>query len=106
MAKGWEHFSTVNDAPAKSDEAKKITRKTAEHIMRKTKVLSEEQMKKASDERYAAKIAREESLLAAYEEKKLKSKKLIRETRAIKARREKEAAEAEAKKKDTVADAV
>ena len=104
MAKGWEHFSTVNDTPVKSDETKKAIRKTAERIMRKTEILSEEQMKKASDERYAAKIAREESLLAAYEEKKLKSKKLIRETRAIKARREKEAAEA--KKKDTVVDAV
>lgn len=106
MAKGWEHFSTVNDTPVKSDEAKKATRKTAERIMRRVEILSEDEMKKASDKRYAEKVAREESLLAAYEEKKLKSKKLIRETRAIKARREKEAAEAEAKKKDTVADAV
>ena len=94
MAKGWEHFSTVNDTPVKSEQAKKTTMKTAERIMRKTKTLSEEELKKASDKRYAEKIAREEELLAAYEEKKLKSKKLIRETRQIKARRDKEAAEA------------
>ena len=100
MAKGWEHFSTVNDATVESDEAKKVRLKQAERIMRTTPILSEEEMKKASNERYAAKIAQEDNLIAAYNDKKLKSKRLIKQARYIKKTREeaeKKAAETEAK---------
>ena len=94
MAKGWEHFSTVNDATVESNEAKKARLKRVDRIMRTTPILSEEELKKASNERYAIKMAREEDLVVAYGEKKLKSKRLIREARAIIKRREEEAKKA------------
>ena len=54
-------------------------------------------LKKEGDEAFVAQNAREDSLVAAFNEKKLKSKTLIKETKAIIAKREK-AAKAKAKK--------
>ena len=88
MAKGWEHFSTVNDARVETKESKKARAKRTERIMRTTPTLSEEDLKKASNERYAIKVAQEDSLVVAYDEKRLKSKKLIKQARYIKKMRE------------------
>ena len=88
MAKGWEHFSTVNDAKVETEESKRARVKRMERIMRTTPTLSEEDLKKASNERYAIKVAQEDSLVAAYNEKRLKSKKLIKQARYIKKMRE------------------
>ena len=106
MAKGWEHFSTVNDAKVENVETKRTRQKQTAKIMRTTPTLSEEELKKASNERYAIKVAKEDSLVAAYDEKKLKSKRLIRQARYIKKTREeaeKKAAEAKAKEAVEVA---
>lgn len=54
-------------------------------------------LKKEGDEAFVAQKAREDSLVAAFGEKKLKSKALIKEAKAIIAKREK-AAKAKAKK--------
>lgn len=54
-------------------------------------------LKKEGDEAFAAQKAREDSLVAAFGEKKLKSKTLIKEAKAIIAKREK-AAKAKARK--------
>ena len=97
MAKGWEHFSTVNDKKEESAEQKRARNKIADRIVRTTKTYSEEELKKMSDERYAAKIATEDRLVELYGEKKLKSKRLIREARIIIKRREEEAKKAETK---------
>ena len=47
------------------------------------------ELKKESEKLFAAKIAKENSLVDAYEEKKLKSKALIKEGKRIKAKRDK-----------------
>lgn len=48
-----------------------------------------EEMEKASKESFKAKKEREESLLQAFEDKKLKSKALIKEAKTLKAARDK-----------------
>ena len=53
----------------------------------KSKTIPE--LKKESEKLFAAKIEKENSLVAAYEEKKLKSKALIKEGKRIKAKRDK-----------------
>ena len=53
----------------------------------KSKTITE--LKKESEKLFAAKIEKENSLVAAYEEKKLKSKALIKEGKRIKAKRDK-----------------
>lgn len=98
MAKGWEHFSTVNDVKEESAEQKQARARVASRIMRTTKTYTEEELKKNSDKLYAEKIATEDRLVELYGEKKLKSKRLIREARIIIKRREEEAKKAEAKK--------
>ena len=47
------------------------------------------ELKKESEKLFAAKIEKENSLVAAYEENKLKSKALIKEGKRIKAKRDK-----------------
>ena len=98
MAKGWTHFSTVNDVVGESAEQKKIRMRTTNRYLRTVKTYNEDELKKASENRYAEKVAREDNLIAMYEEKRLKSKDLIREARMIKKRREDEAKKAESKK--------
>lgn len=59
-------------------------RSTMAKIQSKTDV----QLKKESEDLYTARKAREDSLVAAYNDKKLKSKKLISQAKTIIARRE------------------
>ena len=51
--------------------------------------MTEDELKNYSEKSYQEKIAEEDNLVKAYDEKKLKSKALIKEARAIKSRREK-----------------
>lgn len=67
-------------------------------IMAKTKSLSVADLKKEGDIAYANKIAREENLLAALKEGKLKSPYLKAEARNIKLKRELAAQKKAAKK--------
>ena len=59
-------------------------RSTMAKIQSKTDV----QLKKESEDLYATRKAREDALVTAYNDKKLKSKKLISQAKAIIARRE------------------
>ena len=54
-------------------------RSTMAKVQSKTDI----QLKKESDDLYAARKARENALVAAYNDKKLKSKKLISQAKAI-----------------------
>ena len=68
-------------------------------IMAKTKSLSVKDLKKEGDIAYANKIAREENLLAALKEGKLKSPYLEAEAKHIKLKRELATQKKTAKKK-------
>lgn len=100
MTKGWEHFSTVNDVKVEDEKSKQTRAKTATRMIRTVVTLSEDEMKKVSNELYEARTAEEDNLIAAYDLKKLKSKRLIKQARNLKKLREeaaKKAAEAQAK---------
>ena len=56
----------------------------AERMIKNVKRLSLEDLKKAGDKAYDERVKREQSLLQAYDEKKLKSPKLIEEAKALK----------------------
>jgi len=100
MAKGWEHFSTVNDATVEDVKTKKARSKMTERMIKTVPTLSEEELKKASDERYNEMVAADDFLVAGYNDKRLKSKKLIRQARyVIKKRAEAEKKTKEAKEK-------
>ena len=60
-------------------------------VIRNTKSLDAEALKKAGNEAYAEKIAAEDSLVAALEANTLKSKSLIAQAESIKSAREKKA---------------
>lgn len=74
--------------------------KVFDTMMRSTKSKSIDELKKEGENLYAKKMAKEDSLLEAYKEKKLKSKALIREAKKIKAQRAKARAERKAKKEN------
>lgn len=59
-------------------------------------------LKKEGDEAFIAQKAREDSLVAAFEEKKLKSKALIKKAKVIIAKREKAAKAKKTKEEPTV----
>lgn len=100
MAKGWEHFSTVNDAKVEDVKRKKARSKMTERMIKTVPTLSEEELKKASDERYNEMVAADDFLVAGYNEKRLKSKTLIKQARyVIKKRAEAEKKTKEAEKK-------
>lgn len=100
MTKGWEHFSTVNDVKVEDKRSKQTRAKAATRMIRTVVTLSEDEMKKASNELYEARTIEEDNLIAAYDSKKLKSKRLIKQARNLKKLREeaaKKAAEAQEK---------
>ena len=96
MPKGWTHVST-NVNITKTEIRGKEQR--ADRIIRNTRSKSYEDLKKDANAAYEAAEARKASLLQAYEDKKLKSKALIKEAQAIKKEQAK-AAEKAAKKKE------
>lgn len=81
MPKGWTHVST-NVNTTKTETRGKEQR--AAKIIKNTRSKSYEDLKKESNAAYEAAEARKANLLQAYEDKKLKSKALIKEAQAIK----------------------
>lgn len=96
MAKGWTTIVTINDVP--KGELKTAAWKAFENKHRNDKPMKAEDLKKAGNQRFREKMAHQEQLIEAYNEKKLKSKDLIREARSIIKARE-EAAKKLAEKK-------
>lgn len=76
MSKNWVKIKTVNDV---------IATKTGDmdRLIRRTSQLSGIELKKQQDALYKAEIQKEEQLLEAYKEKKLKSKRLIKKAESI-----------------------
>lgn len=83
----WTSIYTNAPVNKKSDAEKRVANKVADKMIRNVVRLNAEAAKKESDAHYAEKIAREESLLAAYDAKKLKSARLIKEAKALAATR-------------------
>lgn len=87
----WTTIYTNGAKSTKSDADKRAAEKVANRVLRNTVRKSAVDMKKESDARYEAKVAREASLLAAYDAKKLKSPALIKEAKALATARDKKA---------------
>ena len=92
MAKGWKTAFTINgDSEVKSND------KHFNKTIRNTKTLTIDELKAESKEAFAKKCAQNDSILAAFEEKKLKSKTLIKRAielkKAIEAEKDAEANE-------------
>lgn len=87
----WTTIYTNGAKSTKSDAEKRAAEKVANKVLRNTARKSAVEMKKESDARYDAKVARETSLLAAYDAKKLKSPALIKEAKALATARDKKA---------------
>ena len=66
--------------------------KNFEHLIRNTQSKTLEELKKEGDELFATKQAQDASLLAAYKEKRLKSKEAIKQAKALLKTEEKAAA--------------
>ena len=81
MPKGWTHVST-NVNITKTETRGKEQR--AAKIIKNTRSKSYEDLKKEANAAYEVVEARKADLLQAYEDKKLKSKALIKEAQAIK----------------------
>ena len=75
------------------------------NFVKKAKSLSVEEMKKQSEANFAAKTFRENSLITAYTEKKLKSQSLIKEAQALIKAKEKAAKTSSKEKKEKTATA-
>ena len=88
MPKGWVKVETVNNISNEETNVQRNRReKNFSQLIRNTKIRSAVQLNKESDELYAQKVAEEDSLLAAFENKRLKSKKLIKQALRIKKER-------------------
>lgn len=97
MAKGWISLTTVNTAPKSAETAaqRRQRDRSFSNLIRNTKSLSVEDLKKQSDELYAKQRAEEDKLLQAFAEKKVKSKTAIKQ--ALRIKKERAAAEKRAK---------
>ena len=76
MAKNWVKIETVNDVKKNMDSNK--VEKNMNLLIKKTPSLSVQDMKKAGNELFDKAQKEDEQLLAAFEAKKLKSKRLIK----------------------------
>lgn len=90
MAKGWTRISTVNDTPkdTRTSAEKRNAEKKISNVIRNTKRTTYEGLVKENLVLYNEKKSREDSLLAAYDEKRLKSKEAIKEARRLKMQKE------------------
>lgn len=106
MAKNWVKVETVNDAPnIETYVEKKRKFSDFNKMIRNTKTKKAHEIMKENEELYEQKVANEDALLAAFEDKKLKSKTLIKQALRIKKERteaaEKAAKDAKQKSKTT-----
>jgi len=85
MAKGWSVVKTVNDVEVKPKTYAEKYRdnRSFQKTMAKTKTLSAEDLKKESAELYEIKVWQEENLVAAYNDKRIKSKNLAKKARKL-----------------------
>lgn len=86
----------IINTPAASKSTFKANNKI-NNFIKKTKSLSLEEMKKQSEVNFATKTSKENSLITAYTEKKLKSQSLIKEAQDLIKAKEKAANEKEEK---------
>lgn len=93
----WTTIYTNATKSEKTDAEKRAAARAFVKATAKTQPRSIVQMKEESDKLYAAKLEREASLLAAYDAKKLKSKALIKEAKALAAARDKAAEKSDKK---------
>ena len=82
MAKGWTKVKTINDIPSKTKDSKNSDRQ-AQNIIRNTKTLKYDDLFNETIENYEKKKAEENFLLSGFEEKKLKSKQLIKQATSL-----------------------
>ena len=88
-----EKWTTVSTNKLVSGE--KVNSLKAANIVKNVKCKTYEELEKASKESFKIKKEREENLLQAFEDKKLKSKALIKEAKILKKAKEKAAAKKE-----------
>ena len=69
--------------------SKPVNRKV-ENIIKNTKSLSIKELKEQSDALYAERLTKEDELIKALEDNKLKSEKLIKQAKALKVKKEKQ----------------
>lgn len=92
MAKNWTRISTVNDIINAETAAQKQHREQAfSNAIKNVKTMDLESLKEHSDKIFSEKKAEDESLLEAFDNKKLKSKALIK--RALQLKKERDKAE-------------
>lgn len=107
MAKDWVKISTINDIDKSrkmTDVERRAATRSFDNLIRNTESLSLEDMEKQAKESYRKNKEREDSLVQAYNDKRLKSEKAIAEAKEIiKARKKaEEKRKAEAPKKKVV----
>lgn len=95
MSKEWK---VIRDDSVRETKSK-VNTKAWDKAIKNTTSLKAFELKKLSEERYAANVERENQLVAAAGEKKLKSQRLIAEAEAIITEREKKAAKMAEKEK-------
>ena len=90
MGREWTTIETVNSVPKSETKAEKTRRvKNFNKLIDNTKSLDLKDLKKHGDDLYATQKNSDEALLQAFEDKKLKSKKLIKQVLRIKKERDK-----------------
>lgn len=107
MAKGWTELAprtkrTREEILTEQRVKNRVARK-ADNMIRATKSLSLEELKKLGDLHYEENKAAEDKLLAAFEDKRVKSKIAIKQAIKIKKDRAKAAKKAKAKAEKEVA---
>jgi len=85
MAKGWIKVATINDVDTVKETAVEKNRRmrSSNNVIRNIESKTAFEIKKESEELYEQAKAREDNLIAAYNDKRLKSKNAIKEARAI-----------------------
>lgn len=92
MAKGWTTFTFGEvTTDTRSTQQKRHDERAFSNAIKNTRTLKFAELVEQSEKNEAAKTAREDQLVVAYGEKKLKSKALIKETQAIIKKRQKKA---------------
>ena len=91
MAKGWTKIETIYSLKNSPETLAERRRKTKlfNKMMATTPTLTASELKKRSNELYNKKKAEEDNLLQAYEDKRLKSEKAIKQAIQIKKERAK-----------------
>lgn len=93
MAKNWVKFTF-----GETEVSEKTDKKTLYVSTSKYNRMKYEDLVKEGDDLAAQKTAREENLIQAYEDKKLKSERLIKEAQALIKKRESKAAKKQSNK--------